>query len=207
MKVGLIAAGGLLLFVVVAAALWRTVGGLVEQAGAREERAVMVEVDVRFADAGGAPIADMPLRVVLGPAPQEQPASAGEAFVTDASGAHAFTTRATIDKTPRARPAGLVDRLFAKAQQTDHVSAGVELSGTADRRLYVVDLYRFADGVVVWPDGLTVFSRDGQGRLSSAPAREPGSTGLGHQLTEVKWEPNDAPETWRLSLVFRQLGR
>lgn len=215
MRFGAIAVATVVLFVVAASALWRTVGGLVEQAGAREERRVQVAVSFTLRDDRGQPVANAPVRIVLGGAPQDQPAAAGTVFTTGADGSARVTTAATIDQAARTRPTNFLDSLFAKAEPTDHIAFGVELDYLTYRWLYVGDLYRFMDGDVVFPDGLALFSRDTGGRFSRrAVAHDDGweitdlgamrLTTPGHALTGFQWQPAAGADEWQLSLTLRR---
>ncbi len=212
MKIALWLAAGLVVFAFATSALWHTVGGLVEQAGAREERTVALDVRLALHDQSGQPLPSAPVRVVIGKAPEQQPPSAGYSSVSDATGIHAFTTRATIDKAARTRPTNWLDSLFAKAEQTDHVSVGVELGYLTYRWLYVADLYRFSEGETLF-DGLSLYTRNAQGYFSVKAERDGNSwkiadlgemrlTTQGYQLTDFAFERKGESDEWALSLTF-----
>lgn len=212
MKIVLWLAVGVVAFAVATSALWRTVGGLVEQAGAREERTVALDVRLTLHDHDGSPLSGAPARVVIGKAPEQQPPTAGYSFVTDATGAHAFTAQATIDKAARTRPTNWLDSLFATAEQTDHVSVGVELGYLTYRWLYVADLYRFAQGETLF-DGLQLYTRNPQGYFSVKAERDGDSwkiadlgatrlTTQGYQLTSFAFDRKGESDDWTLALAF-----
>jgi hypothetical protein len=165
MKLGLVVSVVAALFIVAAVGLWRTVGGLVEQAGARETRNVTIDLTVVLKEQGGAPLADMAARVVLMPAPERQAPAAGQALTTDAAGRFSGAVKGIIDKAPKKRPTNFLSSLLASPELTDHVSVGIEVPYLQDRWFYVADLYRFDDGDVLH-DGLSLYTRDEQGRFS-----------------------------------------
>lgn len=215
MKVGVIIAAIFALFALATAGLWGTVGGLVDQAGAREARLVSLDVRFSLTDSAAAPLPDAPVRLVFGANPEQQPASSGQSFTTDARGTYAFTTKAPLDKSQKKRPTNFVDSLFAKPELTDHVSVGAELGYMTYRWLYVANVYRFPDGTVVH-NGVALYTRDDQGRFSR-PAEQDGRGGwkiadlgtmrlttIGHDLTRVSLD-RTAEDHWALSLsVARQ---
>lgn len=165
MKLGLILSAVAVLFIVAAAGLWRTVGGLVEQAGARESRTATVDLTVVLKDRDGAPLANTPARVVLMPDPQRQAPDAGQVVTTDAAGRYSGSVKAILDKAQKKRPTNFLSSLIASPELTDHVTIGIELPYLKYRWFYVADLYRFEDGDVLH-DGVWLHTRDEQGRYS-----------------------------------------
>jgi hypothetical protein len=165
MKLGLTLTAIAALFVVAALGLWRTVGGLVEQAGARDTHNVTVDLTVVLKDRSGAPLADTPARIVLMPAPELQAPTAGQALTTDAAGRYTGTVKAILDKVQKKRPTNFFSSLMASPELTDHVSVGIELPYLKYSWFYVADLYRFPDGDVLH-DGIALHTRDEHGRYS-----------------------------------------
>ncbi len=212
MKVAVTVAAAFAFFVVASVGLWRTVGGLVNQAGARE--AQQIDLDVRFTlvDDGRRAIPDAPVRLLLSGHPTEAPASAGHAFVTDATGVQIFTASATVDKVQKKRPTSFVSSLFSDPELTDHLTVGVELGYLTYRWLYVADFYRFPDGDVVH-DGLSLYTRDEDGHFSRQAEPDDGGwkiadlgpmrmTTLGYELMLEKFDQAEGSARGTLAMTF-----
>ena len=212
MKLAFMVVGGLVLFAVASAGLWRTVGGLVDQAGAREEQSVSLDVRFALTDRDGTPIPNADVRLVFGGDPAGQPVSSGQRFATDAGGLQTFTTKATLDKVQKKRPTNFVSSLFTDPELTDHLGVGAELSYMSHRWLYVAHLYRFPDGDVLH-DGLSLYTRDAEGRYSR-PAQRDGEgwkiadlepmrmSTLGHELTVFAFDRKAGSDDWAVSIGF-----
>jgi hypothetical protein len=212
MKLGLILAAVSALFILAAMGLYRTIGGLVEQAGSRETRNVTIDLTVVLKDRSGAPLADTAARIVLMPAPELQAPTAGQPFTTDAAGRYTGSVKATLDKAPRKRPASFFSRLMASPEPTDHVSVGIELPYMNFSWFYVEELYRFEDGDVLH-DGLSLHTRDEHGRYAHR-AEQDGDGGwriadlgdrrlttIGYDFTLHAFE-RQSEEQWRLSVEY-----
>ena len=212
MKLGLILTGVVALFVVAAIGLWRTVGGLVEQAGARETRNVTIDLTVVLKDRSGAPLADTPARIVLMPAPELQAPTAGQALTTDPAGRYSGTLKAILDKVQKKRPTNFFSSFMASPELTDHVSIGIELPYMKYSWFYVADLYRFENGDVLH-DGISLHTRDEHGRYSHR-AQQGGDGGwriadlgdmrmttIGYDFTLHAFE-RQGEDTWTLSVEY-----
>ncbi len=214
MKVGLAVVGGLVLFAVASVALWQTVGGLVDQAGARAERAVVLDIRFLLTDGQARPIPDAQVRLIVDSDPTAEPTSAGQRFVTDANGLHTRTMNATLNKVQRKRPATLVGSLFSDPELTDHLSLGVELSDRTSRWMYVAQLYRFPSGDLV-RDGVTLYVRDGEGRYWRRAVHDgaawkiadmdPMPVTPGHEMTRYALDRKANTDDWTLSVTFARL--
>src|SRR5215471_1598813 len=98
--------------------------------------AVPIDVHFTLTDLDYKPIPGASVRLLLGPAPEKQDATAGRAFVTDANGKYDFTTTAPIDKRMKKLPTNYVDSLFSTPKETDHLTLAAELEYTGFRWLY-----------------------------------------------------------------------
>jgi hypothetical protein len=212
MKVALAVAAGLVLFTIAAVGLWRTVGGLVDQAGSREEHAVSLRVTVSYQDGDARPVGEAQLRMIFGGDPTRLSPDAPETAVTDARGLATFVAPGRLDKVQRKRPTNFISSLLEHPELTDHLSVGTELEYAGHRWLYVVHLYRFSDGDVVH-DGLTLFTPDERGRYTRKAERDGGGwkiadlpsarmTTIGHDVTVLRFAPENDPAEWTLSLGF-----
>lgn len=183
-------------------------------AGARE----LVTLDVRFTltDHDNRPQTAAPVRLVFGTAPGWQRAGCGESFLTDARGEHRFTTTAEIETRSRKLPTNFVDSLFRRAQPTNYLHLATELEWAGHRRLYVIEIHRFANGTVL-REGFAIYTPDAQGNftyraehkdlswkmadLNGALASETGYT-----VTSVLLDHDEniaAARRWTLALAFK----
>jgi hypothetical protein len=178
-----------------------------------------VRMDVHFAltDLDYKPIPTADVRVVLGAKGPWQRADAGHRFTTDAAGASRFTDMVALTPVTRKRPTNFVDSLFSRAQPADFLQVAAELGFAGHRWLYVVHLYRFADGDVLL-DHVEIYSRDQSGNFTvKAEASEQGwkiadlgglvLTTPGHEVWRQSFGPDENdPEKkhWTLDLAFRR---
>jgi hypothetical protein len=179
---------------------------------------VALAVEFKLTDLEYRPLPGVPVRLVLGSAPDWQSASAGHRFVTDARGEHRFATTVVLDKQSRKLPTNFLSSLVSRAQQTDHLRVAAELPYMTFSWLYVVDVYRFPEGGDVLLDGVSVYTRDAHGAFANKAKHDAGGwtmadlgglvlTQAGHEPWNFMLQPDPADpskQRWTLQLAFKR---
>ena len=138
--------------------------------------------------------------------------------MTDAAGAHRFTTKTGLDRRARKRPTNFASSLGSGAEPTDHLMVAAELGYMTFRWLYVVDVYRFLRGGDVLLDGFSVYATDARGAFTRKAKQESGGwlmpdlgglalTHPGHEPWNFVLEPDPAGPSdlhWVLRLAFKR---
>jgi hypothetical protein len=191
-----------------------TLGASVDRGAAR----VTIDVHLTLTDLDSNPLAEQPVRLVVGSEPGWQNLDAGKRFVTDANGKYRFSTKAVLDPQMRKMPTNFMSSLVSRKQRTDHLSIAAELGYMTFRWLYAVDVYRFPDGTSALLDGLAVYTPDSGGRFTRrATHTESGwrmadldglvLTTPGYQLGQVTLLPDESDSTrqrWILRVTFQR---
>ena len=179
---------------------------------------VALTVEFKLTDLEYKPLPSAPVRLVFGSTPDWQGADAGHRFVTDASGAHRFTTSVVLDKQWRKLPTNFASSLVSLPEQTDHLTVAAELEYVTFRWLYAVDVYRFPKGGDVLLDGFSVYTRDARGAFTNKAKQDSGGwkmsdlgglalTHPGHEPWNFMLQPDPADPShrrWTLRIAFKR---
>lgn len=173
---------------------------------------VPVAVHFQLTAADGTPLAGAPVRLVLGTGPGWQGAQAGGRFVADSRGEIRFPANLALETRRRKLPTNFTTQLLSSAQETQHLTAAVELPYLGRPWLYVAAVDRFANGTSAQLDGLRVFGRDPQGGFTVAARMQDGAWLLpgvdaplrppGHEVTRFVLEPAGSGQSWKVILAF-----
>ena len=182
--------------------------------------ATPVSLAVRFklTDLDYKPLPESEVRLVFGSDADWQSPSVGHRFVTDGNGEHRFETTATLDKVARKTPTNFIGSLVSRPQITDRLMVGAELEYMTFRWLYRLDAYRFPDSGDIVRDGVSLFSKNAQGRFDEKAELTPGGwkiadlggmmlTDPGYDAWNFMFEPDTGDATgkrWTLDLAFKR---
>ena len=178
---------------------------------------VTLEVTYKLTDLEYRPLANVPVRLVFGSDPDWQNAGTGKRVVTDAQGEAHFTTNVTLDTRQRKYPTNFWTSLGSLPQRTDHLTVAAELDFADFHWLYVVDLFRFPQGLMM-SDGMNVYTPDARGRFVHKGEYDGKAWKLrdlkglmlthpGYDIGNFTFEPDAADASgkrWTLKLAFRK---
>lgn len=116
-----------------------------------------VEIDALFQRPGGAPLAGLELRLVVGSEPSPRSAEAGRRLRTDPSGRIVQRIEAPV-KTRRVT----LDNIFAW-HRSHFVEVGIELELVGRKALYWIELDMLREGAMA---GMTAYVQDADGRFT-----------------------------------------
>jgi hypothetical protein len=169
------------------------------QASASE---VTLDVHVTLVDKDNAPIANAPIRLVLGSAPGWDAPGAGTTFTTDAKGEHHFTTTTSLDIQKMKMPTNFFTQLVSAREKTRHLRFGAELPYRSQPLLYVADINWFPQGANLGRSVMNAYGVDAKGRFTV-----PAGT-RGHRLSQFFLEPVEAEtgdaQRWTVTLMFQR---
>jgi hypothetical protein len=175
-------------------------------------------VEFRLTDLDDRPLPGVPVRLVLGSAPDWQSAGAGHRFVTDDGGMHRLAAPVVLEEQWRQRPTNFLSSLVSRAQQTDHLRVAVELPYMTFAWLYALDVHRFRAGGEVLVEGFSVYTRDARGHFTTS-AKHDGRAWMmadlggfalthpGHEPGTVMLQPDPADPAnrrWTLWIAFKR---
>ncbi len=172
-------------------------------------------VDVHFSltDATGAPVANAPVRIVVGSADGWEHAAAGARAITNASGRADVSAKVPAETRRRKMPTAFWPQLLARPLATQHFTLSVELPFLQRPWLYVADLDVFPDGTNVI-NAMRMFGADADGNFTVPTSRSgdawtlPRFPGLvmpaGHDVAHVKAVADAAGARWTVTLAFRR---
>ena len=178
---------------------------------------VTLDVTFRLTDLEYRPLGNVPVRLVFGSDPDWQHAGTGKRIVTDAKGEAHFATSVALDTRERKYPTNFWSSLGSLPQRTDHLTVAAELDFADFHWLYVVDLFRFPQGLVM-SDGVNVYTPDARGRCLHKGEYDGKAwklrdlkglmlTHSGYDIGDFALEPDDADASgkrWILKLAFRK---
>lgn len=186
-------------------------------------RSAPLDVDFQLTDIQYKPLADQPVRLILGLGQDWQDAGSGNHLVTDANGKAQFSTNVTTEKrwqwvnvgfTPFSIPTR-TDYLPIAAELIQKIPAVVGGQDTLLRILYRMDVYRRKDGSCSTTGFTSMFTADAGGRFTvRVPTNGlpiPASGGLvlfgeGYQPWDYMLDHADATKRgWNLKLAFKRL--
>ena len=182
--------------------------------------ATPVSLTVRFklTDLDYKPLPGSAVRLIFGSGADWQSPNAGHRFMTDGNGEHRFETTATIDKVSRKMPTNFIGSLVSRPQTTDHLMVGAELEYMTFRWLYRFDAYRFPAGGDIVRNGVSLYSKDPQGRFVEKAEFTAGGwkiadlggmmlTDPGYDAWNFMFEPDASGATgkrWTLDLALKR---
>jgi len=187
-------------------------------AGTAGADTVTLAVEFGLTELDDRPLPGVPVRLVLGSAPDWQSAGAGHRFVTDDNGMHRMAAPVVLEEPWRKRPTNFLSSLASRAQQTDHLRVAVELPYMTFAWLYAVDVHRFRAGGDVLLEGFSVYTRDAR-RQFTTRAKDDGRgwmmadlgglalTHPGHEPGTVMLQPDPADAAnrrWTLQIAFKR---
>jgi hypothetical protein len=192
--------------------------GLAGTAGAAGAGPATLAVEFRLTDLDDRPLPGVPVRLVLGSAPDWQSAGAGHRFVTDEGGMHRMAVPVVLEEQWRKRPTNFLSSLASRAQQTDHLRVAVELPYMTFGWLYALDVHRFRGSGDVLLEGFSVYTRDARGQFTTKAKHDGrawmmadlGGAALthpGHEPGTVMLEPDPADpgkRRWTLRITFKR---
>lgn len=165
-----------------------------------------IHVDARFVDEAGAPIAGLPVRLVIGSERDSRAADAGRRLVTGTDGKVAYQVDAPVGS--RRIP---LDNVFVR-HPSRLIEIGVEMDLIGHRALYWVEIDLVQAGPLA---GMAVFVQDASGgfqrplpydqsrRAWHLPGQTMLMTGIGAQLRDHAMSGSDG-EGWRVRLLIEK---